>query len=134
MSTDNSSNKSTVVPANDSAVIEEIEAWLIERGWKVNRFDYELTPSCAEVDYRNKTFRSNIKTAYYCAQVFKRVKDNVDTIGVTTVGGYLYVFGGGETRRVHDGGSLYQHQAMAIHPVSIPGPKPVVTDELTFPA
>ncbi|MNE29015.1 hypothetical protein D3C80_1224820 [compost metagenome] len=130
MSSDNSSNPPVRTMAFESAQIERIEAWLIAEGWSVNRFDTTLTPSCAEVNYRTKTFRSNISSAYYCAQVFERVENNLKTTGVTTVGGYMYVFSGGETHRRHDGGDLYQHKALSIHPVELPRQKAVLADEL----
>lgn len=134
MSTNDSSNANGVTPANDSARIESIIEWLEARGWSVDRFCYALTPYTAEVDYNHKTIRMNIATAYYAATLLARVKDNLEVIGVTPIGGYLYVFAGGERKRYNDGGGTYRHMALAIHDVNLPGPKPQVIDELKDPA
>lgn len=134
MSSDTDSNKSEVTPANDSARIESIIVWLEGHGWTVDRFCYALTPYTAEVDYKNKTMRMNIASAYYAATVLARVKDNLEVKGVSVIGGYLYVFSGGEKKRYDDGGSTYRHMALAIHEVDLPGPQPKAVDELTDPA
>lgn len=134
MSTDDSGNKSVVTPANDSARIETIIAWLEARGWTVDRFCYALTPYTAEVDYKNKTMRMNISSAYYAATALERVKDNLEVKGVTVIGGYLYVFAGGEKKRYDDGGSTYRHMALAIHEVDLPGPQPTLTADPKDPA